>query len=225
MRRIKKFYAVMFYLILIIGLSVATPFSDSMATEYTITGGQFETSGDPWLITGGSMSWELYDILPHGLIQRGVYGVTGYSIEVLDPLGMVHTLDVVPDGLPSPYVHHPEIPDIIQDSGIVNVFSDGFLDMIIYDLSIDGQPVDQSDIIGGPAFVGSSWVGVFPQPNSFSVDMLAGINSLNLFGDVFFTGEASSVPEPSTWLLLCFGLIGIVGVEYNTIIYDDSDIE
>jgi hypothetical protein len=78
----------------------------------------------------------------------------------------------------------------------VNVFSDGFIDMIIYDLSIDGQLVDQQDIIGGPALVGSFWTGVFPEPASFSVDMLAGLPSLGFFGEVSLTGELSACEEP-----------------------------
>lgn len=204
----KKMFCVLLCLTLIMGISAVIPFSalkvdqvyaQATALEYTLTGGEFVPGpfgGDSNLITGGCMYWQLFDVLPHGDGQRAVYGVTGLSIDVLASNGIVHMLTVVPDGLPSPFFYDPEIPDLVQDSGIVNVFSDGFIDMTIYDLSIDGQSVDQQDIIGGPAFVGSSWTGVFPEPASFSVNMLAGLPSLGFFGEVSLTGELSACEEP-----------------------------
>ena len=33
--------------------------------------------------------------------------------------------------------------------------------MMIYDLSIDDQPVNQEDMIGGPSLMGSNWKGAF----------------------------------------------------------------
>ena len=166
--------------------------------EYVVTGDEFSPTGggDPWLITGGSMSLELYDILPQDSLQRAVYAVTGFSIEVVEPSGTVHTFTVVPDGLPSPFFSAGGIPDSVQDSGIFNVFSDGFLDMMIYDLSIDEQAVDQQDMIGGPAFVGSSWTGTFPEMSSFSVTSLVALPSLSFSGAFSLGGTKGVTPTP-----------------------------
>ena len=166
--------------------------------EYTLTGGQFlGFDGGPWIVTDGCMSWQLFDVLPlTGTdLQVAVYEVVGFSIEVVDSLTIPHTLTVIPDGQPSPFFI-PGIPGFEPDSGFVNVFSDGFLDMIIYDLSIDGQIVDQQDSIGGPAFVGSSWSGTFPEPTAFSVSSLVGLPSLGVFGEFSLTGELSPCAAP-----------------------------
>ncbi len=164
--------------------------------EYTLTGGQFVPfGGEPWLITDGCMSWQLFDVLPHDGLQVAVYEVVGFSINVVGSTSTPQTLNVIPDGLPSPFFS-PGIPGFEPDSGLVNVFSDGFLDMIIYDLSIDGQPVDQQDIIGGPALLGPPWNGVFPEPTSFSVSTFAGLPSLGLFGEFSLTGELLPCTTP-----------------------------
>ena len=172
------------------------------ALDYTVTGGELvphvDVGGvlvpDPagrWQVTGGSMSLELYDILDG--FQRAVYAVREFAIEVVEPSGTVHTLTVVPDGSPSPSFTFGGIPDSVQDSGLVNVFSGGFLDLTVYDLSIDGLAVDQTDTMGGPAFVGSSWTGTFPKPSSFSVSSQADLPSLGFSGD--FSLDAA---RPST---------------------------
>jgi hypothetical protein len=80
--------------------------------------------------------------------------------------------------------------------------------MIVSDLSIDGAPVDPLDSIGGPAFVGSAWLGSFPQPTSFSVSMLADLRSRNLHGDASLVG--SFVPEPSALALIALAALGAV---------------
>ncbi len=166
--------------------------------EYTLTGNQFLPfdGSEPWIITGGCMTWELFDVF-NGEFPLAVYAVRGVSIEVVEPSGTVHTLTVVPDGLPSPFFYDPALPEDVQDSGIVNISStEFFLDMIFYDLSIDGQPVDQQDIIGGPALVGSFWTGTFPEPTSFFVDMDAFLESLGLFAEIFLAGELLPCAEP-----------------------------
>ena len=124
-------------------------------------------NGDTWAITNNNMSWQLFDVVPMGNSELAVYEVTGLSIEAVDILGTGHTITVAPDGLPSPNFG-TGIPGFDPDSGLVNVYSDGFLDMIVYDLSIDGQPVNQADILGGPAFV-AAWLGFFPsrRPSPF----------------------------------------------------------
>lgn len=198
------------WLWLAIGILITLSFSTSTvyaAQEYKIIGNQFEFSnGDHWVITDGEISLQFFDVLPEAGFQRAVYGVTGFSINAVDLLGMDHTITVVPDGLPSPFFHDPSVPDIVQDSGLVNVFSDGFLDMIVYDLSLDGLPsVNPDDIIGGPAFVGSAWFGAFPEPMFFSVSMPAAISSYNLFGEVSLAAEL--VPEPSSLHLLAIAAI------------------
>jgi len=197
----KKSLNVLLCLALVLGLLLSIPLISSEAKpaeaqpttlEYTLTGVEFVTyEGDVWVITQGSMSWQLFDVLSSGGLQQAVYAVTGFSCEVIDPWGMAHTLTVVPDGLPSPYIHAGGIPDIVQDSGIVSVYSSGFLDMFITDISVDNQPVDQMDIIGGPAYTSSFWTGMFPTVISFLVESNAGLPSLDLFGDFSLTGELS----------------------------------
>jgi hypothetical protein len=164
--------------------------AETATPEYTLTAGEFFLIGaDPWTITGGCMSWQLFDILPHGSSEVAVYEVKEFSLEVADPSGAVHTLSVVPDGLPSPFFG-TGIPDFEPDSGLVNVYAGGFLDMLIYDISIDGALVDQTDNIGGPAFVGTSWTGSFPEPTSFFASMLAYLPALEPdISEVILTAE------------------------------------
>jgi hypothetical protein len=156
---------------MVIGILVAITSKQNAIAEplkYEIVVDQFEFfNGDTWAITNGNMSWQLFDVFPMGNSELAVYEVTGLSIEAVGLLGTGHTITVVPDGLPSPNFG-TGIPGFDPDSGLVNVYSDGFLDMIVYDLSIDGQPVNQADILGGPAFV-AAWLGFFPsrRPSPF----------------------------------------------------------
>ncbi len=204
----KKWFSELGRSALAIGILVAITSKQTAIAEtlqYEIVGDQFEfVNGDTWAITAGDMSWQLFDVFPMGNAELAVYEVTGLSIEAVDLLGTSHTITVVPDGLPSPGFD-PGILGFDPDSGLVNVYSDGFLDMIVYDLSIDGQPVNQSDILGGPAFVGSAWLGSFPEPTSFSVSQMAEFLSQDLLGDMSMAGEF--VPEPSSGGLIWACLI------------------
>jgi probable HAF family extracellular repeat protein len=178
--------------------------------RYQIAGGQFQFSnGDTWDITDGEMSLQLFDVLvsEEGQ-QRAVFGVSAFSLTAVDLLGASHTITAIPDGMPSPAFHDPSFPDIVQDIGLVNVYPDGFLDMIVYDLSIDGAAVDPLDSIGGPSFVGSAWLGSFPVPTSFSVSMIAGLRSRDLHGEVTLLGEF--VPEPASVVLFALAAIGLL---------------
>ena len=194
----KKWFSELGRAAMAIGILVAITSKQTAIAEtlqYEIVGDQFEfVNGDTWAITGGDMSWQLFDVFPMGNAELAVYEVTGLSIEAVDLLGTGHTITVVPDGLPSPFFG-TGIPGFDPDSGLVNVYSDGFLDMIVYDLSIDGQPVNQSDILGGPAFL-AAWLGSFPEPTSFSVSQMADFPSQNLFGDMSLAGEFEFVPLP-----------------------------
>jgi len=153
--------------------------AETATLEYTVTAGEFLLTGaDPWTITAGCMSWQLFGIFPHDSSRDvAVYEVKEFSLEVAEPSGAVHTLSVVPDGEPSPN-WGSGVPDFEPDSGWVNVYSFDFLDMVIYDISIDGAPVDQTDFIGGPAEVGTFWTGSFPEPTSFFAIMMAYLPSL-----------------------------------------------
>ena len=206
----KKWFSELGRVALAIGILVAITSKRNASAEtlqYEIVGDQFEFfNGNTWAITDGNMSWQLFDVFPMGNAELAVYEVTGLSIEAVDLLGTGHTITVVPDGLPSPFFG-TGIPGFDPDSGLVNVYSDGFLDMIVYDLSIDGQPVNQSDILGGPAFL-AAWLGSFPEPTSFSVSQMADFPSQNLFGDMSLAGEF--VPEPSTMTLTALALLGLL---------------
>jgi hypothetical protein len=189
-----------------IGILTAVVFSTSRASatpDYRIVGNQFQFSnGDTWFIAGGEMSLQLFDVVvSEEGHQRAVYGVTAFSLAAVDLLGASRTIAAIPDGMPA--FHDPYVPDIVQDIGLVNVYPDGFLDMIVYGLSVDGAPVDPLDWIGGPAFVGSEWLGSFPVPTSFSVSMLANLRSWDMHGDVTLFGEL--VPEPTTSVLVMIG--------------------
>jgi hypothetical protein len=146
--------------------------------------------------------------------------VAGLSLATVDSLGASHTITAIPDGLPSPAFFDPSVPDAVQDIGLVNVYPDGFLDMILYDLSIDGAAVDPLDSLGGPAFVGSQWLGSFPVPTSFSVSMLANLRSRNLHGEVTLLGEI--VPEPGAAVLLMIGGL-IAGWRWRVSVCESED--
>jgi probable HAF family extracellular repeat protein len=178
--------------------------------RYQIAGGQFQfDNGESWVIAHGEMSIQFFDILvSEEGNQRAVFGVTSFSLAAVDQLGASHTITAIPDGLPSPAFHDPSLPDTVLDIGLVNVYPDGGLDMLVYDLSIDGEPVDPFDTIGGPSFVGSAWLGSFPMPTSFSVSMLADFRSQNLHGNV--TLVAALVPEPTSAVLLALAALGLV---------------
>jgi len=170
-------------LALIFGWWVSRPHQVGAQTatlEYTLTGGQLiPIDSDPWIITRGCMSWQLFDVLPD---DRATYEVTGFSIEVVEPSGTVHTISVVREALPLPF-----------DNGEVNVISDGFIDMIIVGLSIDGQP-EVFGQLGGPASPESFWTGTFPEPISFLVRSHAELPSLGIstsFDGFTLTGELS----------------------------------
>lgn len=193
--------------IIVDNISVATIPAPAML-NYRIATGQFEFSnGETWVISGGEMSVQLFDVLvsPEGH-QRAVYGISAFSLTAVDLLGARHTVTAVPDGLRSPVFHDPIVPDIVQDIGLVNVYPDGFLDMIVYDLSIDGEVVDPLDTIGGPAFA-SQWLGTFPEPLSFAVSMHADLRSKSLHGEL--TLVAVLVPEPASLLLTAVGMLVI----------------
>ena len=178
--------------------------------KYRFAGGQFQFfNGDKWNITDGEISLQLFDVLvTEEGHERAVYGVTAFSIVAVDQLGASHSITAVPNGLPSPVFQDPYVPDIFLDIGLFNVYPEGNLDMLVYDLSIDGAPVDPFDTIGGPAFFGSEWLGSFPVPQSFSVSMIASLGSRNLYGDVTLYGAL--VPEPASAILCGLAVLGLV---------------
>jgi hypothetical protein len=196
----------------VIGILIAGGFSTTYAQatlQYQIVGDEFVFSnGDAWVISHGQISWQLFDVLSSEEgPQRAVYGVTAFSLAAVDLLGASHTITAIPDGLRSPAFHDPFVPDIVQDIGLVNVYPDGSLDLIVYDLSIEGAPVEPLDTIGGPSFVGSAWLGSFPMPKSFAASFLVSLRSQDLHGDASLVG--SFVPEASSVVLASFAVIGV----------------
>ncbi len=169
---------------------------DSPMRHFRITGGQFvhANGGDPWpVVAGGCMSWQLHDVQATGSAPGARYEVRAFAVEVVEPSVATHMLTVVPNGQPSP-VFSTGDPSFEPDSGLVNVYADGFMDTIISDISIDGQPVDQQNTIGGPAFEGA-WTGMFPEVDTFSVSVMANLMPLGFFTEVTLTGTVMSCSE------------------------------
>lgn len=186
--------------------------AETTTLEYIITGQFVAHTGEVWSITQGSMSWQLFEVRPYGEQEWAVYSISEFSIDVIDPWGVPHTIKVVPDGLRCPGTCIPVIPDIVQDSGIVSVYSGGFIDMYICDLSVDGQPVDQTAQIGGPAFVGSSWAGMFPNVTSFVNESLVDLTSLGLYGEYSITGELVHTPVPAVPTVNQYGIVAMMSL-------------
>lgn len=174
------------------------------AITYEITDGQFSfQSGELWEIESGSMGIGLVNVSTRSDgLDEAVYRIESFDLLATDNSGTSHTILAVPDGIPGQY-SDGRFPDEPFDIGVVGLLSNGAIDFLVYDLSINSMPVDPSDTIGGPSFVGSTWQGSFPIPSEFTVTGTADLFSQGLFGEVMVS---ATIPEPSCAL---FGFLSL----------------
>lgn len=192
----KRLIAIITTLLLVFIFAPSIVQADAPILHFNIVGGNFESipSGDIWQIKSGQISLQLDTILP----DRALYMVKAFSMKVADPSGTIHTLTGEPIGTPS-----------------FTVLTNGFIDGLIYNISVDGQPANPANSLGGPSENGSFWTGVFPDViTSFDIKSLVGLSSLNFFGNVHWNAQLIQVPAISN-----IGIAGLVVLTAGSIFW------
>jgi len=177
--------------------------------KYDVSDGQFSFfSGEVWELESGSLRISLVgESTLIGGFNDAVYRIESFNLLATDSSGTSRTILAIPDGIGGVYADS-RFPDELFDIGVMNLHPDsGVIDFLVYDLSVDGMPVDASNTIGGPSFVGSNWEGDFPIPTNFTVSALVDLGSIGLSGE---STVSATVPEPSSVVLLALSALGIV---------------